>query len=91
MRRKRSSSSVSKQALLVAEVVIDGGRRVAAALGEPAHREGLEAALDEQRLGGVENDAPRVLAVLEAAALGGGLGGRGVHGLRRFSNNVKGL
>ena len=68
-----------EQALLVAEVVIDGGRRVAAALGEAAHREGLEALLDQQRLGGVEDGAPRVLAVLEPAALGGGLGGRGVH------------
>jgi hypothetical protein len=37
--------------------------------------------LDEQRLGGIEDGAARVLAVLVAAPLGGGFGGAGgIHG-----------
>ena len=59
------------QVLLVDEVVVDGRRRVAAALGEPAHREGIGAVLDEQRLGRVENGAAGFVAVLEPATCGG--------------------
>jgi hypothetical protein len=51
-------------------VVVDGGRGVATALGEAAHRESLEAVLHQQRLGGVEDGALGLLALLLAAALG---------------------
>ena len=62
------------QRRLVAKVVVDRRRGVAAALREPAHRESLETALDEQLLGGVQDRAPGIGAV-PASSLCGGLGG----------------
>jgi hypothetical protein len=70
------------QPLLVPEVVVDGRRRVAAAVGEPPHREALEAVLHQQRLGGIEDRAARSLALLVATARRGRGSARGgcLHG-----------
>ena len=63
------------QAFLVSEVVVDRGRRVAAALGQATDREVLATGLDEQVLGRVE-DGPAGLSPLTLAT---GLGGSEIH------------
>ena len=68
-----------EQPRLVPKIVIDGGRCVTAAVGEPTHREPLVPAFHENRLGGCQNGAARVIALLLAAALGGRRGGCGGH------------
>ena len=57
------------QAVLVTEVVVDGGRRVAAALAEIADREVEATRLDQQILGRVEDRAARLLSLARAAVL----------------------
>ena len=58
------------QSLLVAEVVIDRGCRVAAASGQVADRELIAAALDHQSLGRVQNRSPCLAAMTLPTRLG---------------------
>ena len=63
---------LGEQPGLVPEIVVDGGRGVAAALYQLADGEALLSLLKEQGFRGVENDAPRIGAVLLASASGRG-------------------
>src|SRR5262245_20061123 len=71
------------QAAFVAEVVIDGWRRVATALHQAADREALLALLEQQGLGGVEDGAAHLRTLLGAALFEGGRSHRGFYRLKR--------